>query len=139
MFIVCFFKIAICLDFPVVKNSPAKVGDIRYTGLVPGSGRSPGGGNGNPLQYSCLEHPMDREAQLAMVHGVAESDMNEVTFSLFWGKIHWVDCLTFPIVFSQTPQNQHMQYWIYDLFPNLQVFSIPSLSKGHYHLHSGPT
>ena len=105
----------------------------------PGSGRSPGGGNGNPLQYSCLEHPMDREARWAMVHGVAESDMNEVTFSLFWGKIHWVDCLTFPIVFSQTPQNQHMQYWIYDLFPNLQVFSIPSLSKGHYHLHSGPT
>ena len=45
-------------------------------GLIPGSGRSPGGGNGNPLQYSCLENPMDRGAWGAAVHGVAkESDM----------------------------------------------------------------
>ena len=46
----------------VVKNSPANVGDIRDAGSIPGLGRSPGGGNGNPLQYSCLENPMDREA-----------------------------------------------------------------------------
>ena len=44
----------------VVKNLPAQAGDIRYAGLIPGSGRSPGGGQGNPLQYSCLENPMDR-------------------------------------------------------------------------------
>ena len=46
----------------VVKNPPANVGDIRDMGLIPGSGRSPGGRHGNPLQYSCLQNPMDREA-----------------------------------------------------------------------------
>ena len=46
----------------VVKNSPANAGDLRNTGSIPGLGRSPGGGNGNPLQYSCLENPMDRGA-----------------------------------------------------------------------------
>ena len=46
-------------------------------GSIPGSGRSPGDGNGNPLQYSCLENPVDRGAWRATVHGVAESDMTE--------------------------------------------------------------
>ena len=45
----------------VVKNPPANAGDLRDMGLIPGSGRSSGGGHGNPLQYSCLENPMDRE------------------------------------------------------------------------------
>ena len=54
----------------VVKNLSASVGD---KGSVPGSGRSPGGGNGNPLQYSRLENPMDRGAWWAIVHGVAKS------------------------------------------------------------------
>ena len=54
----------------MVKNLPANAGDV---GSVPGLGRSPGGGNGNLLQYSCLENPMDREAGWATVHGVAES------------------------------------------------------------------
>ena len=53
-----------------VKNLPANAGD---TGLIPGSGRFPGGGNGNPLQYSCLENPMYRGAWWATVHGVAKS------------------------------------------------------------------
>ena len=44
----------------VVKNPPANEGDIRDAGLIPGLGRSPGGGNGDPLQYSCLGNPMDR-------------------------------------------------------------------------------
>ena len=56
----------------MVKNSPANVGDIREVGLTPGSGRSPGGGHGNPLQYSCLENPMDGGAWWAMVHSVAK-------------------------------------------------------------------
>ena len=46
----------------VVKNLPANVGDIRDMDSIPGLGRSPGGGHGNPLQYSCLENPMDRGA-----------------------------------------------------------------------------
>ena len=46
----------------MVKNLPASAGDVRDVGLIPGSGRSPGGGHGNPLQYSCLENPMDRAA-----------------------------------------------------------------------------
>ena len=56
-----------------VKNPPATVGDERDSGSIPGSGRSPGGGNGNPLQYSCLENPTDRGAQQATVHGVTQS------------------------------------------------------------------
>ena len=52
----------------VVKNLSANVQDV---GSVPGSGRSPGEGNGNPLQYSCLENSMDREAWQATVHGVS--------------------------------------------------------------------
>ena len=55
----------------VVKNLPANAGDIRNTASIPGSGRSPAEGHGNPLQYSCLENPMDRGAWWATVHGVA--------------------------------------------------------------------
>ena len=58
----------------VVKNLPANAGDLRDAGLIPGSGRSPGGGHGNPLQYACLGNPMDRAGWQATVYGVAESD-----------------------------------------------------------------
>ena len=57
----------------VVKNPSANAGDIRNMGLIPGLGRALEGGHGNPLQYSCLENPMDRGAWWATVHGVAES------------------------------------------------------------------
>jgi len=58
-----------------VKNTPADAGDA---GLIPGSGRCSGGENGKPLQYSCLENPMDRGAWWAAVHGACkESDMTE--------------------------------------------------------------
>ena len=56
-----------------VKNLPANAGDIRDTGSTPGSGRSPGIGNGSPHQYSSLENSMDRETQWATVHGVTKS------------------------------------------------------------------
>ena len=70
------------LGFPVVlvvKNLPANARDIRDAGLITGSGRSPGGGHGNPLQYSCLENPMDRGAWQATVHGAEspQEDMSE--------------------------------------------------------------
>ena len=57
----------------VVKNILANAGYIRDSSLIPGLGRSPGGGNGNPLQYSCLENPMDRGAWQAIVHSIAKS------------------------------------------------------------------
>ena len=57
----------------VLKNLSANAGDIRDTGLIPESGRSPGGGHKNPLQYSYLENPMDRGAWRATVHTVAKS------------------------------------------------------------------
>ena len=57
----------------MVKNLPANAGDIRYTGSVFGSGRSPGGGQSNPLQYSCLDNPIDRGAWRATVHRVAKT------------------------------------------------------------------
>ena len=69
------FNIAILADMDfsggsVVKNPPANAGGA---GSIPGSGRSPGEGNGNPLQYSCLGNPMDKEAWQAIVHGVPKS------------------------------------------------------------------
>ena len=57
----------------VVKNPPVNAGDVRGVCLIAGLGRSPGGGNGNPLQCSCLENPMDRGAWWAIVHRVAKS------------------------------------------------------------------
>ena len=56
-----------------IRNSPANARDVRDAGSIPGSGRFPGGGDGNPLQYSCLENPMDRRAWRATVHKVTES------------------------------------------------------------------
>ena len=60
----------------MVKNPSANAG---VSGLIPGSRRSPGAGNGNPLQYSCLENPMDRGAWRTTVHGVAESRTGQST------------------------------------------------------------
>ena len=64
------------MGFPggsVVKNPSANAGDTRDAGSISGSGRSPGGGHGNPLQYSCLENPMDRGAWWDTVCGTAKS------------------------------------------------------------------
>ena len=68
----------------VVKNPPANAGDVRDTGSVPGSGRSPGGGHGNPLQYSCLENSMDRGAWwlLSMGSQRVGHDLATLTVSL---------------------------------------------------------
>ena len=63
------------------KASACKAGDL---GLIPGCGRSPGEGNGNPLQYSCLENPMDRVAWWATVHGVAKSRTRQSDFTFFY-------------------------------------------------------
>ena len=59
----------------VAKNLPANAGDARDVGSIPGLGRSPGEGNGNPLQYSCLGNPMYRGAWLAIVHGAVNNQI----------------------------------------------------------------
>ena len=74
----------------MVKNPLANAVDL---GWIPGSGRSPGGGNGNPLQYSCLENPMDTGAWWATVHGVAKSQtrLSDFTFTLVKYYRVWVE------------------------------------------------
>ena len=68
----------------MVKIPPANAKDIRDMGLIPGLGRSPGGGHSNPLKYSYLKNPMDKGTWWATVHGVTESDTTEqFTLSLF--------------------------------------------------------
>ena len=104
----------------VVENSPASAGDARDASSIHESGRSPGGGNGNPLQYSCLGNPMDRGAWRATVHGVAESDITEkrtpmlvlfhASFSSCQYPVTWSSpslCLSL----SHTHTHTHMQCW----------------------------
>ena len=57
----------------MVKDPPASAGDVRDAGSIPGSGRFPGGGHGNPLEYSCMENPLDRGTWRAEVHRVTQS------------------------------------------------------------------
>ena len=71
----------------MVKNPPVKAGDA---GSIPGSGRSPRGGNGNPLQYSCLEDPMDKGAWQAAVHRVTQSGIQLKQFSMQAGALEEV-------------------------------------------------
>ena len=77
-----FCSCALERDFPggwVVTNPPASAGDTGDTGSIPGSGTPPGGGPDNPLQYSCLENPMDRGVWQATVYRVTDLDMTKVT------------------------------------------------------------
>ena len=61
-----------------VKNLPVSAGETRDAGLIPGSGRSPGVGNGNPLQYSCLENPMDKGACQTTLHEAAKNTQSDI-------------------------------------------------------------
>ena len=75
----------------VVKNPAASSGDIRDAGSIPGSGRSPGKGHGNPLQNSFLENPMDRGAWQATVHKVAKSRTRLCDFTFNFHFLHFVN------------------------------------------------
>ena len=72
----------------MVKNLPANAGDIRDTGLIPGSGRSPGEGSGNPPQYFCLKNPTDRGAWQATVHGITKCRTQPSTHACIRNKIN---------------------------------------------------
>ena len=78
-FRVCVWCLGIFQAALVIKNRPAKAGYVTDVGSIPGSGRSPGEGNGNPLQYSCLENPRDRGAWQGTVHRATKSHRTEVT------------------------------------------------------------
>ena len=73
---------SIC-DFPGGSDGKASAYNVGDLGSIPGSGRYPGKGNGNPLQYSCLENPMDGRALLATVHGVAKSRTRLRDFTIY--------------------------------------------------------
>ena len=78
-----YFKWGLCKASQValvLKNSPANAGDVRDGSLIAGSGRSPGGGHGNPLQYSCLENPLDRGARWATIHRITQN----------WTRLKWL-------------------------------------------------
>ena len=79
----------------MVKNLPGNAGDITDLGLVPGSGRSSGGGNGNPLQYSCLDNPMDKGAGQATFHRLAKSwtQLKRLSMHLQFTKPFHMDCV----------------------------------------------
>ena len=89
------------MGFPggvVVKNLFVNAADIRDGGLIPGSGRFPGGGNGSPLQYSCLENPVDGGAWQAIVHrGRKESDTTERLSPHTYALALIVFCLVFTV------------------------------------------
>ena len=71
------------MDFPGASDGKASAYNVGDPGSIPGSGRSPGEGNGNPLQYSCLENTMDRGAWWATIHGVAKSRTRLSDFCVF--------------------------------------------------------
>ena len=83
---------------PVVNNSPANPGDIRDSGLIPELGTSPGRWHDNPLQYSCLENPMDREAWRATVQRVAKSQTRLSTHAMITYIEHFFSSVYFPSI-----------------------------------------
>ena len=89
----------------VVKNVPANAGAARDWDLIPGLGRFPWGGNGNPFQYSCLRNPMDRGAWKAVVHRVTESQTRLKRLGAYTILFHWYICFLF--LFSSTTM-----FWI---------------------------
>ena len=87
----------------MVKNPPVNVGDVRDPGSMPGLERSPREGNGNPLQYSCLENAMDRGAWWAIVHGVTKSRIQLKRLSMHRPK-EWKEKHNFQMYIEEQPE-----------------------------------
>ena len=88
LFITFLSDLFVSWDFPSGSDSKASAYNVGDLGSIPGSGRSPGEGNGSPLQYSCLENPMDRGTWWATVHGVAQSQTQLSDFTFVYGVRH---------------------------------------------------
>ena len=131
----------------MVKNLPTDAGGVRDVGLIPGLGRSPGGGHGHPLQYSCLENPVGRGAWQATVHRVTKSQtwLNRLSSSMIlnipWGMVYriaWIYLLlsfgkyllfSYPVIIKSIKQNVWNSF-IPILDPRFTVNLIcPSLSE----------
>ena len=93
---------------PVVKNPPAVQMDTRDMGSISESGRSPGGGHGNPLQYSCLENPMDRGAWQATVHSIGESWTQLKQLSTNRNKVAKYDFVSITLGVTSTKREQEV-------------------------------
>ena len=110
----------------VVKNLPTSAGDVRDVGLIPGSGRSPGGGHGDPLQYLCLENPMDRGAWRAAVLRVAKS------------QTQWRDLAGLPwtifVLFSYSTLVCNFKCYSFKVKPQLLSLSLRQLHFSLYFL-----
>ena len=113
----------------MAKNPPANAGDIGDTGLTPGSGRSPGEGHGNPLQYSCLENLIDRGAWWAMVYRVAKSRTRLKGLSTAHSKqqitVHLLKRLMIPYVLIKYSMSARM-VWV------IAVTNNPNISAGYH-------
>ena len=95
----------------VVKNPPASAGDKRDTGSISGSGRSPGGGHGNPLQCSCLKDPMDGGGGWqATVHGVTKSHIQLKRLSRHWGYQDGIPAWGLGLPASRSPRSQRRDH-----------------------------
>ena len=92
-----------------VKNLPANAGD---PSSIPGWGRPPGGGNGNPLQFSCLENPTDRGAWWVAVHGVTESDTTEATRQQQQGRNTLTGIYFFSFCFLASLHGMWLPWWL---------------------------
>ena len=97
----------------VVKNLPANAGDVRNMGLIPGSGRSPGKGNGNPLQYPCMENSMDGGGLRATVHGLQRvgHDWMSNTFVFALTCIDLMPIFTSELTLPSLPISGHVSYF----------------------------
>ena len=107
------FYISYTLVALVIKNLSANLGDLRDAGSIPGWGRSSGGGHGNPLQYPCLENPMDREAWQAKVHVVTKSQTRPKWLSM---ALHFHELHSFTVLFDLQNQlvrmvRQELGWW----------------------------
>ena len=104
--------VAFCLGFPGGSEVKAPACNLGYLGSVPGLGRFPEEGNGNPLQYSCLENPMDRGAWWATVHGVTKSQTQLSDFLFFRAKVCHVCCYYFQRALTAVLLVLEMPVWL---------------------------